>query len=296
MRVLPILLAVLAGACSSDHDGHPVEGAQREATVPGVQTAVAAVGTVRDAAHGFGAVVADAEPAEVREARTSLAEAAARQQLAGEQVARLRALGAGSIAPRKELDAALAEQAAAAAVATRARQALAAFGAIMTRVSPGPSAVWVLAQVTQADVTRIAKGAPARFRPDALRDDTFEGTVDEAPTYVDPVSRTAPVRLRLADAAGVLRPGMTGAAAIAAGDSRDAVVVPAGAVVFDGAQPIVFVERAGRYLPRPVRLGVVEDGRIELRDGVEAGERVVTVGAASLLSAARLPASGADED
>jgi hypothetical protein len=88
---------------------------------------------------------------------------------------------------------------------------------------------------------------------------------------------------------------MTGAVGIAAGAPRRAVVVPTDAVVYDGAQPVVFVPAAGGgYEARPVGLGVVRDGRVEITHGLAAGTAVVTTGAASLLSAARLPAGEVD--
>ena len=52
----------------------------------------------------------------------------------------------------------------------------------------------------------------------------------------------------------------------------------------------VFVAEAGRYARRPVGLGIARDERVEITSGVEAGARIVVTGAASLLSASRLPA------
>jgi hypothetical protein len=73
--------------------------------------------------------------------------------------------------------------------------------------------------------------------------------------------------------------------------------VPATAVVYDDGRPLVFVDAGdGRWDAHPVRLGVVRDGRIEITSGVAAGARVVVAGAASLLSARRLPREGAEED
>jgi cobalt-zinc-cadmium efflux system membrane fusion protein len=74
-----------------------------------------------------------------------------------------------------------------------------------------------------------------------------------------------------------------------------AVVVPADALVYDGAQAVVFVPgAAGGYDLRPVGVGIVRDGRVEITSGLSAGTPVVTTGAASLLSAARLPAGETD--
>jgi hypothetical protein len=88
---------------------------------------------------------------------------------------------------------------------------------------------------------------------------------------------------------------MTGAVALEVGTAHEAVVVPAVAVVYDDAQPVVFVAEEGGYAPHPVKLGVVRDGQVEIADGLGAGTRIVVTGAASLLSQARLPAGGAED-
>ena len=140
-------------------------------------------------------------------------------------------------------------------------------------------------------------GAPCRFSADAYPGRPFAGEVDAAPGYVDPATGSAPVRLRLRDPDHLLRPGMTGAVAMESGASHDAPVVPVAAVVYDDAQPVVFVEDGdGRFTPRAVQLGVVRGERVEIVAGVSPGARVATTGAASLLSAARMAGGGADED
>src|SRR5579875_3561324 len=127
------------------------------------------------------------------------------------------------------------------AAAARARQALAAFGPRMAAAPLAADEAWLLVQVVQRDVPRVAPGAAVRFLPDALPGRAFAGRVDAAAAYVEATSRTAPVRVRVEDPEHVLRPGMTGAVGIVAGAPRRAVVVPTDAVVYDGAQPVVFV-------------------------------------------------------
>jgi len=291
-RRVVVLAAFLAVACQGEHE----EGEQRASgagDVPGLETAVAAAEAVRDQVRGFGAVAAEGETPEVRDARAALAEAEARHTLAVQQVERLTALASGAVAPRKELEAARAEEASAAAAAARARRVFAGFGSGAGGPPLAPDETWVMAHVVQSDVGRVEAGAEARFAPDAFPGRTFAAPVDGAPAYVDPTTRLAPVRMRVHDREHILRPGMTGAVVIEVGAPHPAVTVPAAAVVYDGPQPMVFVEEgAGRYAPHPVRLGVARDGKIEIAAGVEAGGRVVTTGAASLLSAIRLPAGG----
>jgi Barrel-sandwich domain of CusB or HlyD membrane-fusion len=267
-----------------------------ESAVPGIETAVVTAEPVRDVVLAFAAVAAEAEPPDVRDARTQLAEAAARQQLATQQVARLEALSQGQVAPRKELEAARADEASATAATARARAVLAGFGAAAGRAPLAADETWVIAQLTQPDVLAVTAGADARFTPDALRSQSLAGRVDAPPAYVDPASRTGPVRIRVRDPEHRLRPGMTGSVASEVGEAHPTPAVPVAAIVYDGPQALVFVAEAeGRYVPRRVELGVIRDGRAAVTAGLEPGTRVATTGAASLLSAARLPAAGGED-
>ena len=298
MRWTALLLCALTlAACRAEREGKRAERArERSASVPGVETAVAAAEPMRDLVRAFAAVVADEQLAEVRDARTQLAQAEARRRLAGQQVRRLEELAKGAVAPRKELDAARAEEAAASAEAARAVKALAAFGGENDHAPLGADEEWVIAHVPQTDVPRIETGAEAAFTPDAFAASELAARVDAAPAYVDPATRAAPVRLRVRDPAQQLRPGMTGAVTLEVGRPHAAVVVPVAAVVYDDAQPVVFVEEAeGRYALRAVKLGVVRHDRVEIASGVEPGARVVVTGAASLLSATRLPPEGGED-
>jgi RND family efflux transporter MFP subunit len=57
-------------------------------------------------------------------------------------------------------------------------------------------------------------------------------------------------------------------------------VVPEAALVDDGGRPIVFVQRAGEsFARRPVKLGIRNNGMVQVLDGVTGGDRVVTKGA-----------------
>jgi hypothetical protein len=285
-----LVLAALALACTHPREEPATE--PRAAEVPGVETAPADRKLVRDLVRAFGTVAAESEPTEVRDARTALADAEARRRLAGQQVRRLE--GLAGVAAQKELDAARAEEGAATAAASRARNVLGGFGTDPAGGALDPGECWVIARVMEVDVARVEAGGEARFEPDAYRGAVFTGRVDAAPSYVDPASHTAPVRLRVHDGERRLRPGMTGPVALEVGAAREAVAVPAPAVVYDDAQPLVFVAAEGRYEPRSVTLGPARDGWIEIASGLSAGTPIVVTGASSLLSARRLPAGDAE--
>ena len=59
-----------------------------------------------------------------------------------------------------------------------------------------------------------------------------------------------------------------------------APVVPEAAIIDDAGRPVIFVQRGGEtFLRRPVKLGIRNSGLVQVLEGVQAGERVVTKGA-----------------
>ena len=62
------------------------------------------------------------------------------------------------------------------------------------------------------------------------------------------------------------------------GESGNAVIsVPSGAIIDSGTRQVVLVAKGdGRFEPRPVKLGRRGDGRVEIVEGLVAGEEVVT--------------------
>jgi len=290
-RRLALWLALAGGLAGCGRGAAAPEPPAR--SVPGLETASVVVEELREEVLAAGVVVAEAETPALRDARAELETAQARQRAAAQQARRLEALADG-VAPRKEVEAARAEEAAAAAAAERARLAFAAFGRRAHDDALPPGETWASARLLQRDVPRVEAGAAVRFAADAYPDHRFAGEVDAAPAYVDPETGVGPARVRLRDADRLLRPGMTGSLAIEVGAPHPALVVPAAAVVYDGARPLVFVEgEGGRFVERAVELGAAHDGRVEVRGELRAGARVATTGAASLLSAEQLPAAEA---
>ena len=72
--------------------------------------------------------------------------------------------------------------------------------------------------------------------------------------------------------------GMT--AHVYTGEASERLAVPAGAVIDDGGRAVVYVQTGGEtFARRPVRTGIRDGDRVEIRDGVSPGERVVSAGA-----------------
>jgi membrane fusion protein, copper/silver efflux system len=139
------------------------------------------------------------------------------------------------------------------------------------------SRVWVVADVTERDLASVAEGQTATVRARTFPDRAFTGAVTRIYPHLAMGTRTARLRIELPNPNGDLRPGMYADVEIATGDARPVVAVPDDAVIDTGARQVVLLDRGdGRFEPRPVRLGTRGDGYVEVRDGIAAGDRVVT--------------------
>src|SRR5690606_5106699 len=112
----------------------------------------------------------------------------------------------------------------------------------------------------------------------------FSGTVNFVGAAVDPSSRTFPIEVVVTNSAGTLKPGMIANVRLARATVSEALVVPQEAVlrVEDGYIVYVAEEEDGELVARsrPVVLGAAQGNQVIIESGLEAGERVVTVGQA----------------
>lgn len=139
------------------------------------------------------------------------------------------------------------------------------------------STLWVIADVSEQDSGLIKTGQLAKIRLDAYPGREFSSRV----TYVYPTlnaqTRTTQVRLELANAGGLLRPGMYAQVELAGLGSKGRVVaVPDTAVINSGRREVVLVDLGeGRFEAREVKLGVRSDDYVEVLEGIRKGEKVV---------------------
>jgi Cu(I)/Ag(I) efflux system membrane fusion protein len=139
------------------------------------------------------------------------------------------------------------------------------------------SSIWVIADVAEQDFSLVRIGAPAKVRFRAFPDELFEGRATFVLHELEMSTRTAKVRVEVRNPGHRIKHEMFADVEIDAGSGDDRrLSVPASAVIDNGSRQIVLVERGeGRFEPRPVKLGLRGDGLIEVREGLEAGEKVV---------------------
>jgi Cu(I)/Ag(I) efflux system membrane fusion protein len=136
--------------------------------------------------------------------------------------------------------------------------------------------VWVLIDVAERDLDRIAIGQTVDVRPRAFAHRAFSGKVALIYPHLNAQTRTARVRIELANPDGLLRPDMYVDAEIDTGSAEPVLSVPDSAILDTGTRQAVFVDKGqGRFEPRDVKLGHRGNGYVEIREGVSDGEPVV---------------------
>jgi multidrug efflux pump subunit AcrA (membrane-fusion protein) len=151
--------------------------------------------------------------------------------------------------------------------------------------------VWVLADVYESEMPFVALGQTARMSLSYLPGRTWTGKVSFIAPVLDEKTRTVKVRVQFENADGSLKPEMYADIVLERPLGR-VVTVPDGAVLSTGTRSLVFVAKGdGRFEPRAVIPGARVDGVSEIREGIRAGEEVVTQANFLIDSESRLKAA-----
>jgi membrane fusion protein, copper/silver efflux system len=153
------------------------------------------------------------------------------------------------------------------------------------------SRVWVLAEIPEANIPFVQKGAVATLSFPGSGLDALAAPVEFLYPMLSERTRTLRVRFAVENPSGTLRPGLYGSADFEV-TPRSVLVVSRDAVVDTGAEQHVFVVTGPRhYEPRQVTLGVHLQDQVEIRSGLAEGERVVASGVFLIDSESRLRSS-----
>ena len=138
------------------------------------------------------------------------------------------------------------------------------------------SDVWVVADLFETDIGQLVTGTKAKV---VVGTNELDGAVDQVSAVVDPDRHTVPVRVRLANLDGALRPNAY--AQIKFFDPTTAkVALPTSAVLSDGLTTYVYMkDKSGQLKRRVVTAGSASAGKMPILSGVEPGDQVVVQGA-----------------
>ena len=142
-----------------------------------------------------------------------------------------------------------------------------------------PTRLWVEASVYEKDIARVQVGQQVQVTVAAYPEDVFQGTITFISDVLDPETRAITVHTEVPNPDQKLKSGMFADVLIELSQNHGALAVPPEAVLDENGQPMVFVQVAPRrYEPRQVVIGAMESAFLEVVEGLDAGELVVTRG------------------
>jgi len=140
------------------------------------------------------------------------------------------------------------------------------------------SNVWVMANIYQADVPFVKTGMKADVELQARPGTVYTGIIQYISPVLDPGSKTAQVRVEVPNTADhALKPEMFADVTIHSTAAERAVAVPEQAVIKTGARNIMIIALGNGYFrPQEVRLGVTANGYVQVLEGLNEGQTIVT--------------------
>ncbi|MDG4597158.1 MAG: efflux RND transporter periplasmic adaptor subunit [Candidatus Contendobacter sp.] len=133
-------------------------------------------------------------------------------------------------------------------------------------------------RVPETYLARLGVGQTLTVRVDAYPDQDFEGTIYAIDPALDPETRTVLLRARLPNKGNKLRPGLFARVSLILERRENALVAPEQAIVPLGQKILVYRVVDGKAVMTPVKLGLRRPGQVEILEGLNAGDLVVTDG------------------
>lgn len=156
--------------------------------------------------------------------------------------------------------------------------------------------VRMVANLIEKDVKRVQPGVSALVEVDAFPGEQFTGQVSRVAPVFDPATRTAPMEIEVPNPGFRLKPGMYARVRLTVDRRPNALTVPRGAVADIEGKRGVFMLDNGVARFHEVKTGLQDNERVEILEGLNEGQRVVTVGTLALRDGDRISVVGEPGD
>ncbi|XDD43872.1 efflux RND transporter periplasmic adaptor subunit [Leptospira sp. WS60.C2] len=151
------------------------------------------------------------------------------------------------------------------------------------------SVLWINLEVYEKDLASIRMGNEAKVIPIGSKDESLKAVVSHVGDIIDPIKKTAEIRLEVRNSKGRLRPGQSVTAtvvgAMVASSVNKAKVIPSDCIHKIEGENFVFVRNGdGSFSAKKIGVGKSYDNWVEVTDGVESGQAIVEEGSFVLKS------------
>jgi membrane fusion protein, heavy metal efflux system len=152
---------------------------------------------------------------------------------------------------------------------------------------------WMLANVPESESAFFHLGQPVAVRTLAYDGRVFKGKVSKIYESVDPNTHRVTIRSDVTDPGNNLRPGMLANFVIRVDGPIEATAIPANGVVRepDGTMGAWVTTDRRTFTERIIKIGLRDNDRVQILDGLRRGELVVSDGAVFLSNMLQAPPS-----
>lgn len=173
-------------------------------------------------------------------------------------------------------------------------------GAFITQNTPlldvvDIATVRLVANVVERDLKALQTGDSTEVEVDAYPGELFMGRIARVSPVLDPATRTAPIEVEIPNKGFRLKPGMYARVGITTDTRKDALVIPATAVVDLGGRRGVFIPLNESAVFRAITVGTEQQDLVEVLGGLIEGDAVITTGSGALRDGDRIVSPGGPE-
>lgn len=136
--------------------------------------------------------------------------------------------------------------------------------------------------VPEREYRNIAKDQLVGIDIDALAGERIVATVTRVSPVVDPETGTFKITIEISDDRRRIKPGMFGRISIVYDQHVNVLQIPRSAIIEDSGEISVFIVEGDRAIRKTVTTGYSSGGMIEITDGIDDDDRIVTVGQVGL--------------
>jgi Cu(I)/Ag(I) efflux system membrane fusion protein len=141
------------------------------------------------------------------------------------------------------------------------------------------SSVWVEAEAYPSDLTFISSGAKVKVIIEAFPNEVIEGKVSFENPELEQQSKFTLVRIDIINKNGKIKPGMRATVTLLTKEVKS-LIISESAVLYEPKMNTVWIKnKEGGFIPKMVETGIKNNGQVEIKSGLEAGEQVVVSGA-----------------
>jgi len=140
------------------------------------------------------------------------------------------------------------------------------------------SRIFVKVGISEKDISKIKEGQKVNLEIDAFPEERFQGEVVSRGVAVDQISKTLEVKIKILQPEVQIPVGVFARGDILVKTNQDALIISSSALTRKKDGIYVYVIEEGIARQKEVVLGIIQDERVEILEGLSEEEEIVVLG------------------